>query len=258
MRAEHLWSMKLESGTIAFKERTKRLVNPSYEPKNQEPFRDEAWDWFVRRVAWRSSIGYARRIGVLSLAQNPTDTLMWSHYGESWSGLVLGFAPEEPVFTESVYAGLTGPQKVRYQDERSRLSESTIHDRIATICLTKARCWSYENELRCFREITEGQSRRLVPFRPDSLLRIILGPNMKHDLVLKCIQLRDTKYSNAEILLATPNPSTFEVDLAPLPPRAVLNGAWKMRTPVGYLNPYGPIDDGWSKRQVSGLGRPLK
>lgn len=113
------------------------------------------------------------------------------------------------------------------------------------MCLTKSECWGYEQEVRCFREISD--QRLLVPFSPESLVRIILGPNMDFEVISRCIALKNERYPNAEVLLATPNPSKFSVDLTPLPPFEILDAVWNARYSINPLNPDGPTGTAWPK-----------
>jgi hypothetical protein len=90
-----------------------------------------------------SADSYSTR-GVTCFSETPDNTLLWSHYGGDHRGLCLEFDTSSP--------WLSKLHKVRYTDE---IPEFNVADelggensRIVEPLLTKAACWSYEEEWR--------------------------------------------------------------------------------------------------------------
>jgi hypothetical protein len=69
-------------------------------------------DWVAIQAAAKKLMADIRgEIGVLSLSAKPDDVLMWSHYGESHTGICLRFRVSESRLIQEA-------QPVRYQQER--------------------------------------------------------------------------------------------------------------------------------------------
>lgn len=112
---------------------------------------------------WRDTI---RRFGVVSLAVDPLDILMWGHYADHHRGVCLGFATDEHP--------LTLASEVRYDVERPTF-RPLDPDRVGLmerILLRKARIWEYEHEWRYVR-ITDGAGATAFP--ATALRSIVLG-----------------------------------------------------------------------------------
>ena len=106
-------------------------------------------------------------VGVFSLSEDPANTLMWSHYGESHRGIALGFNPVE----ESDLADVNKCRQVIYSDDLSEFSfddgytasvtyfadsspESAVafdDKQIQRAVFTKTSAWGYEKEWRYVR-----------------------------------------------------------------------------------------------------------
>lgn len=109
---------------------------------------------------------------VYSLAQSPTDILMWSHYGNAHQGVCLQFDGKALVREfVTVYP-------VTYSSDRPVIQvgfEDRL-DQLEKLLLTKSDVWTYEQEWR----FVEWRSRNigLRRFRPDALTGIIFGPRI--------------------------------------------------------------------------------
>lgn len=100
---------------------------------------------------------YDANFGVLSLTETPDNLLMWSHYGDSHKGVVLGFDESHPFFQgDEVVSGLSRLNKVEYSQKRPILSISTQNN--PKVFLRKSVDWSYEREWRLIRPLTEAAS----------------------------------------------------------------------------------------------------
>ena len=129
---------------------------------------------------------YDINFGILSLTETPDNLLMWSHYGDSHKGVVLGFDELHPFFQgEEIVAGLSRLSKVEYNQKRPVLSPSTRNN--PKVFLRKSAEWAYEREWRLIRPLSEAMDtlprENLVPvclfeIPHDAISVIITGSQM--------------------------------------------------------------------------------
>lgn len=134
------------------------------------------------------------RIGILSLAENPTSLLMWAHYAASHEGFVLVFDSSHSFFNQAtrevdeIFGSLF---PVTYSTDRPAITlyDPTVKDMkvwgtrlMAQVFLSKGMDWSYEREWRMFLPLNDSSyphitdaERHLFAFPPDALLGVILG-----------------------------------------------------------------------------------
>lgn len=113
----------------------------------------------------------SRKFAILCLTSNPLNPLMWSHYGESYKGMVIGIDVDKAGLgnSEEFFIPYTSG-KITYKGMGERtvcelLDESIIRnilgqslskidrDLIANALLLKGEKWSYEEEVRVVKEI---------------------------------------------------------------------------------------------------------
>lgn len=123
----------------------------------------------------------ARSLGILSLSERWDSGLMWSHYAQSYCGLVIGFDATHPfiagqdspamavsldVMVEGFSAVATGPSvlPVLYDNDRVPHVPNINATSVITYadCLSKGADWAYEREWRAFRSF---EARDAVGFR---------------------------------------------------------------------------------------------
>jgi hypothetical protein len=101
--------------------------------------------------------GFGERIGVLSLAESPTNLLMWAHYGACHRGFAIEFDAAHSFFNQSAPPVAIGRLlKVIYAIDRPSIVAydptipvETYADRlIKDLLLTKGQDWAYEQEWR--------------------------------------------------------------------------------------------------------------
>lgn len=122
-------------------------------------------------------------LGALCLSEVPDSLLMWSHYGASHSGFVLGFDACHPHFHEK-----KGPndefrhlRRVVYCEVRP--SATLVELDGVDIFLVKSSHWSYEREWRIFRALPEADvvcpgepfNTHLFRFPSSALQAVIVG-----------------------------------------------------------------------------------
>ncbi|CAH1550074.1 DUF2971 domain-containing protein [Vibrio rotiferianus] len=117
---------------------------------------------------------FSRKYAVLSLTRNPLNSLMWSHYGDSHKGVVIGIDMEECELTsndefiipaqlgEIIYVNtknknLNGVPSIDHlNDLRSSMSFSPeIKNYLKQAFLYKSLEWGYEEEVRVIKNLNE-------------------------------------------------------------------------------------------------------
>ncbi len=122
------------------------------------------------------------RHGVLCLASDPRDLLMWSHYADSHKGICIQLrtAPDPGIFLAA--------QLVDYSDVYPTLQWPDMDPDVLKAILTrKSSCWRYENERRI---VGVDISSRYLGFEPSCLSGIILGCNFPTSLESHLSQLQ--------------------------------------------------------------------
>lgn len=134
-----------------------------------------------------------KNLGIVSLAENRKNILMWSHYADNHKGICIEFKRHknnklgDPNYT----------QKVIYTKRYPSLPPKSLHlnaDRTSSfsrVIYTKSKCWTYEQEWRTFEEnggkaytlpgkiksITFGE--RSLPMDIEIVQKLILGTGIK-------------------------------------------------------------------------------
>lgn len=114
------------------------------------------------RDEWSAAI---KKMGVLCLAENAADMLMWGHYAQSHQGVCLEFDTQHSPFKLA--------HRISYDEERSvfRLFDPDRSTLMERVLLRKANVWTYEREWRIFGAGRVGH----VEFPADALTSITLG-----------------------------------------------------------------------------------
>jgi DUF2971 family protein len=161
------------------------------------------------------------RIGVLSLAADPLNLLMWSHYADEHKGFVLEFDARHPFFHQR--RAKDDPfhhvRRVRYQRERPGTQIEAFLD--PAVLLTKSLEWKYEREWRMLVDFSKfpfavadeatGPQVRLVTLPTDCVTGIILGARMPDDIrrVVCAFLAADERYAHVKVCCAAFDPSGF-------------------------------------------------
>ena len=149
--------------------------------------------------------------GFVSLAEEATTILLWSHYARSHAGFVIGFNTQElhrdvgGEFTRVAYQPAYPPilPGLGGEDDMRELME---------VLNTKAAPWEYEREVR----ITKPQcSNKAMKFRPESVAQIIIGCNASAAHKQEIIEAAQG-FPKASVLQAVISESAFAVNLHPL------------------------------------------
>jgi hypothetical protein len=164
--------------------------------------------------------GVLARSKILCLSSDPTNTLMWAHYGGNHQGIALRFRDalgldspwkmarpvnylsDIPVLIDSDYLSdfLAG---------RDELKPRGILDRLI---YTKSSHWAYEQEWRIFSGDGRDPNAAFedITFHPLELDGVILGCRMPDDKRNATTALVRRLYPHAEILHAVPSERQFQ------------------------------------------------
>jgi len=133
----------------------------------------------IREAIYRA---FNDNVGILSLTEIPDHELMWSHYADTHTGLVLCFDEQHSFFNRrrSENDEFYFLREVHYSDGPA-VSLATIDG--DALLVTKGTKWSYEREWRMIiplRDATRsltigGDTVHLFSFSPEALRGIILG-----------------------------------------------------------------------------------
>lgn len=166
---------------------------------------------------------------ILCLSDVPDSILMWSHYAQSHSGMVLRFTDQTPGNP------LVRARRVHYVDQMPSLLNEEALSRILAGCraldtrrimdeviYTKSSHWAYEREWRVFAgRGRSDNSYEDIPFDARELNGVIFGVRTAETERQTLVDLLTADYPHVELLQAMPRSDTFglTVDTSHVRPR---------------------------------------
>lgn len=175
-----------------------------------------------------------KALGILSLTEKPDHPLMWSHYANNHSGLVIAFDETHEFFTarRSEPDEIGGLHKINYTIERPTfdvLVEPNLEEPrvwMEKLFFTKSREWEYEQEWRMVKSLkdatkvienTEGNIH-LYSLPPTCITGIILGQKMTANARSEIIEFvgNDNRYSHAAISEALSSGRDYKIEIVPI------------------------------------------
>lgn len=186
-----------------------------------------AFEMVEKRTAWFITRAMLSNFGILSLSSVKDNLLLWGHYTDGGKGFAVGIDDSAQVLCESEYGGITGLHPVIYSQPRPVMIQDTEVERIKAAVFTKSADWSYEKEIRCVRKVWNKEVRTVVPFLPENIRQIIIGPSMALANAERCHEIHAKTFPHAELLHAVPNPEKFEMDFHAAPPIRYLKKLWE-------------------------------
>lgn len=96
----------------------------------------------VRGFVQAESDALLDKMGILCLAENWSDILLWAHYGDMHRGICTGFHSNSDVFATAL------PVKYRADLPVIRRPDDDTDAMLNKAFFTKAECWEYEQEWR--------------------------------------------------------------------------------------------------------------
>ena len=143
---------------------------------------DFASDYCSDQNSRRILASLNRAMGILCLSKNGSSLLMWSHYGDSYSGAVVEFDEAHEFFS--------GQVDVKYSERRPKVDIASYTDAdepipVAELCV-KAKEWEHEDEVRVVRSLADcrcvgganGFPIYVMDVPPDCIESVILGERM--------------------------------------------------------------------------------
>jgi hypothetical protein len=168
---------------------------------------------------------YSQNFGVLSLTETPDNLLMWSHYGSSHKGIVLGFDETHAFFKGAeLVPSLERLTRVEYNQKRPVISPTTLNN--PKIFLRKSVEWAYEREWRLIRPLSEAAETRVrdseVPIclfevPHDAIRMVITGSQMTQSEYQKiCTYCSETAtLSHVKLHHALLSKELYELEIHP-------------------------------------------
>jgi hypothetical protein len=124
----------------------------------------------------------SQTLGVICLSSVSDDILMWGHYTNSHTGMVIGFTREHDFWRRPQL------QQVEYATNRAIFDPSIERDdpkrQLQTIAIVRCKSshWAYEQEWRqlrlladCVEELEHGKINYYVSIPPSLISRVIVG-----------------------------------------------------------------------------------
>jgi len=161
-------------------------------------------------------------VGVLSLTTNPKDVVMWAHYGSNGAGACIGIDLSHPAL------GTYIPHSEHLKPHKHLFMPIDLgYSKVPPICdgdepaecvykafFTKFERWSYEEELRILRPISECLADRAPLFAfPTSLIReIIIGHAATDDTQTRAINLA-SRLPNVSVKRARVRRDSYAIEL---------------------------------------------
>lgn len=173
-----------------------------------------------------------KEIGILSLTKRWDNLLMWSHYGESHQGFVIGLDETDDFFYENDGRGNpTTPFNVMYSEQKIEVDTENQNHFQMLLC-QKAKCWEYEEETRVFRFLSNdtfshndprGIPVHLFELPKLAIKEITVGANASSLMLNQILRLVHQHRIPAEIYQAYVESGSFELKRRPVS--------------IGYRNP---------------------
>lgn len=151
-------------------------------------------------------------VGILSLAEQPDNLLMWAHYANHHKGYVLGLDSKHEFFTpiKEPEDPINTLEKVTYTNKRPEITLTDVTER--DLFLYKSKKWKYEKEWRFLRYLTDSdktitrnnQECHLFKLPPACSRVIIFGCRMKIEVTdnFKSILRDDSSLKHVKIFQA--------------------------------------------------------
>ena len=138
-------------------------------PEHQEIWPGDQEAFETHRDSLRNLL---QEIGICSLSAVPNHLLMWSHYANHHRGFCVEYDCHEGTQLRTL------AHRVRYEDKMPSISVADIsgpkkEEVLDSLWLTKAKCWSYEEEWR----LMDLEGNKSVK-APSDVLSVIFGAKM--------------------------------------------------------------------------------
>lgn len=168
---------------------------------------------------------------IFCVAETNDNLLMWSHYAQNHSGIVIKIRCIPKGKGSPLCAGV----KVKYQDSIPNITadsvvkmlmclddlefNSWLEDLYDSWFFTKSTCWSYEKEWRVFgfSKSLKYQGFDLYKFSPEEIGAVYLGCRMEEKLKFQILDLVAHKYPRCNIFQSKIREKEYGLDFMPIP-----------------------------------------
>ncbi|WP_298896530.1 DUF2971 domain-containing protein [uncultured Psychroserpens sp.] len=148
-------------------------------------------------------VSHLSNFGVCCFTNTRDNLLMWSHYANKHTGVVLEF--ENKLLDESIYymndsVNMTAIDQINYSNEFPTIKVSSslmnLSEEIRKVLFTKSNDWKYEKEVRI---ISPRNGRHL--FDPNCLKSIYLGYKFSDENKIEINKLLNKHFPNQDITI---------------------------------------------------------
>lgn len=168
----------------------------------------------------------SKQFGVLCMTKQRDSILMWGHYCDKLSGLVIGFDKSSAIFQQEM-----GLQPVEYVKERvifdacweNETPEMNSYNR--KIIFTKSDAWAYEGEFRQFFQLSKLEAKPLddgtagyfLRFPAEAIATVTLGPRCSPQFERNVLKiLLDPAFCKVKLDRAVLNENNFAIEFEPV------------------------------------------
>src|SRR5271157_1622555 len=140
--------------------------------------------WEAHWEKFRQALG--QMLGILSLTEDPTNKLMWSHYASQHFGVVVELDENHPWFNQKIAETDDIRQLVRVSYVQNPHPRTWKQVNGADMLYTKDAVWAYEREWRMIRPLKDGTevSPGVICFDvpPEAVRSVIFGCRTRPEL----------------------------------------------------------------------------
>ncbi|MFA6056849.1 MAG: DUF2971 domain-containing protein [Taibaiella sp.] len=204
----------------------KQLVNqyfPSLDDARKmkllEQFNTTPDDILIKKMSTEGMANEIKNRGVSCFSRNFNNILMWAHYAESHTGICIGFNLEKLYLSISENSREKMMVPVDYVDNLSPLNYYRHRrESIVRFLKTKAKCWSYEEEIRIVMNHLNfnGESKLIQEVNKDCFHSVHFGTRITEQNRNEIIQLCKNQYPQVELFDIKPEESHFELKGHPI------------------------------------------
>jgi hypothetical protein len=161
-------------------------------------------------------------IGIFSLASTYNNVLMWSHYSDSHTGIVIKINANKNYFEYLDEVNYTNERPKIKLSKRDYSSEESI-ETYKKIFFNKSLGWSYESEYRDFKLLINGYNSEkkdknrfpiiLFDFPKEIIEGIIFGVRVDEEQIINFISQVEVEYNNLKYEKAFLDTDKFELEI---------------------------------------------
>lgn len=172
-------------------------------------------------------------VGIVSLTELPLSRLMWAHYAQSHTGFAIELAADDESNYETfVIRGMGNglfAVKVKYPSSVQQIPLAEDSSNVLEVCCSKHPLWQYEEEWRIVAFLRDStpwplisdpgceERRFCVPFKPETLQRVIFGMRMKPEVKQRLSNmLGREEFKHVQKQVTNIDPQTGQMVLSPL------------------------------------------